>query len=198
MSKWPWSPGCYFFSLSAFNGPSPCLQAQMKHVECYFIWTELYPNDNWMTIQLKMCAGSPCHLGEATGASGCPYGGSRQTGSRASAPPPLNLQVHLTRPGSHSICKSILSICFNLLGEWDGWDLMHQRHCNFNIFYLPSRPFITKSPFIIMNLVYTVVSRKCVWVASSVLKDVLTFCYSVIFFMWQTQADRDLQRLKRL
>lgn len=77
-----------------------------------------------MSTQFYPCVRSPRHLGEVTTASGCPYGGSRQTGNGASAPPPLGLQVHLTKPVSHSSCTSIRSVCFNLLGKV-GWIVVY-------------------------------------------------------------------------
>lgn len=105
--KWPWSPAATF--PTAFQ---PIMQhANMQHANiCQHI-----PNAALQSVTVTLsktitewsssfhCVGSPCHLGEVTTASGCPYGGSRQTGSGASAPPPLNLQVHLTGPADPSI-----------------------------------------------------------------------------------------------
>lgn len=75
---------------------------------------------------------SLCHLGEVTTASGCPYGRSRQTGSSESAPPPLNLQLHLPRPRSYTTCKSFHRISFHPLGKLDGLSLL--RHHYFHVF----------------------------------------------------------------
>lgn len=80
---------------------------------------------------------SLCHLGEVTTASGCPYGRSRQTGSSESAPPPLNLQLHLPRPRSYATCKSFHRISFHPLGKLDGLSLL--RHHYFHVFF----PWVT-------------------------------------------------------
>lgn len=113
---WPWSSHHYCDLEALITTVSP-LFVTYRHARIPHWTIELqlfYPNCFWTSIPSYLCVRSPCHLGEVTTASGSPYGRSRQSGSRASVPPPLNLQAHLTRPGSH--CKSMHSICFNLLG----------------------------------------------------------------------------------
>lgn len=94
---------------------------------------------------------SLCHLGEVTTASGCPYGRSRQTGGSESAPPPLNLQLHVPRPRSYTTCKSFHRISFHPLGKLNVLSLL--RHHYFHVF-LPRVTIQSKQVRCLKSLIF--------------------------------------------